>query len=323
MQVVVFGAGSLGSLLGGLLARVHAVTLVGRDPHVSRIRTEGLEIETASGVDDPTVGSSLVVTPDATTDGTGLDADLAVATVKAYDTDAAARALATGSVDAALPLSNGMGNAEALAAHLDCPVLGGTTSYGAVLREPGVVEYRGRGDVVVGPRDPADAALADRVGAAFRAADLNARVSDDVESVLWEKLAVNAAINPTTALAGVDNGRALAAPLWSTARAAAVETAAAARTQGVELTDEAAVEAVERVAAATSENRSSMAQDLDAGRQTEIESICGHVVRTAEAAGTAAPVNRTLRSLVLAAEGRFEVREDTDGGDGGSPPAGE
>lgn len=315
MRLVVFGAGSLGSLIGGLLAREHDVTLVGRDPHVSRIREAGLRIEVAPGVDEPSVETAdggdgdapaVVVHPDATTDGTGLDADLAVVTVKSYDTDAAARELATCTLDAALPLSNGLGNAETLAARLDCPVLGGTTSYGAVRRGPGVVEYRGRGEVVVGARDPGDAAVAERAGAAFSAAGVRTRVVDDVERVLWEKLAVNAAINPTTALAGVRNGRVLDEPLWSTASAAARETAAAARAAGVDLADDAAVDAVERVASDTAENRSSMAQDLDAGRKSEIEAICGHVVRVAEDAGAPAPVNRTLRSLVLASEGRFE-----------------
>jgi 2-dehydropantoate 2-reductase len=86
MDVVVFGAGSLGSLIGGLLAREHAVTLVGRDPHVARVREDGLAV---GGAFD------FSVYPDATTDGTDLDADLAVVTVKAFDAERAARSSPT------------------------------------------------------------------------------------------------------------------------------------------------------------------------------------------------------------------------------------
>ncbi|MFT4881834.1 MAG: 2-dehydropantoate 2-reductase, partial [Salinirussus sp.] len=44
MHVVVFGAGSLGSLVGGLLARTHQVTLVGREEHVRAVRADGLRL---------------------------------------------------------------------------------------------------------------------------------------------------------------------------------------------------------------------------------------------------------------------------------------
>ena len=143
MNVVVFGAGSLGSLVGGLLAREHAVTLVGRDPHVAAVRESGLRVEGAF---------DFGVRPEATTDGRGLDADLAVVTVKAFDTETAADALATGDVDAVISLQNGLGNETTLAARLDCPVLAGTVTYGAELSAPGVVTCTGEGDVALGPR---------------------------------------------------------------------------------------------------------------------------------------------------------------------------
>jgi 2-dehydropantoate 2-reductase len=91
MKVVVFGAGSLGSLLGGLLAREHDVTLIGRDPHVTAIRESGLRVEGAF---------EATTTPTATTDGTGLSGDVALVTVKAFDTEDAADALASGAFDA-------------------------------------------------------------------------------------------------------------------------------------------------------------------------------------------------------------------------------
>jgi 2-dehydropantoate 2-reductase len=290
VKILVFGAGSLGSLVGGLLARAHDVTLVGRSPHVDAVQADGLRI---TGIE------TLRTRPAATTDGTGVEADLAVVTVKAYDTAAAARGLAAGDVDAVLSLQNGMGNEDVLADRVDAPVLAGTATCGARLADPGHVEWLGRGTITVGPWRPADdAATADRVVAAFRAADVDAEARTDVRRLLWEKLAVNAAVNPLTALARVENGALTTPPLSELARSAAVETARVARADGTALPDAAAAEAVERVARETAPNRSSMHRDVALERRTEVDAINGYVVDRAAATDQSVPVNRTLAALV-------------------------
>jgi len=129
MHVAVVGAGSIGSLLGGLLAREHLVTLVGREPHVTAVRESGLAV---------TGQVECAVHPEARTDTAGLDADLVLVTVKAHDVPAAADRLGRG-VDAevVVPLSNGLGHAVTLADRLpEATVLSGTTTYGAVLDGP-------------------------------------------------------------------------------------------------------------------------------------------------------------------------------------------
>ncbi|WP_290813286.1 ketopantoate reductase family protein [Halovivax sp.] len=293
MEIVVFGAGSLGSVLGGLLAREHDVTLVARDPHAATVAADGLLIEGAREAH---------VRPAATTDGEALSADLAVVTVKAFDTRSAAETLATGSYDAALSLQNGMGNEPTLAEHLPCPVLAGTATYGAVLEEPGRVRCTGVGEVVLGPREGGASAVADRVGSAFDPAGLKTTVAADMPRRLWEKLAVNAGINPVTALARVENGAVLEPPAADVARTAARETARVARAEGVDLADDEATAAFERVAAATAENESSMLQDVRAGRRTEVAAISGYVVDRAGAAGIEVPTNETLAAALEAWE---------------------
>jgi 2-dehydropantoate 2-reductase len=129
MEVVVFGAGSLGSLLGGLLADAHDVTLVGRDPHIGTIRKEGLRV---------TGAVERTVSPQARTDPPA-DADLALVTVKSYDTGDAARALSDCSLDAALSLQNGMGNEETLAAGLAAPA--STAVRARLLSTPSSLRY--------------------------------------------------------------------------------------------------------------------------------------------------------------------------------------
>jgi len=293
MEVVVFGAGSLGSLVGGVLARRHDVTLVGRAPHVEAVRADGLCVEGEA---------SFVVHPSATTDGDGLTADLAVVTVKSFDTGRAAAALATGDVGAVLSLANGMGNEATLAEQLDAPVVAGATALGATLEAPGRVAWLGRGRTTVGPWTDGAGRAARRAGGALRVAGLPTTVTDAVRRHLWEKLAANAAINPITALAGVRNGRVAESPLAGTAATAARETARAARHAGVDLSDERAVETAARVARATAKNRSSMARDLEAGRRTEVDAINGHVVD--EIGAERAPVNAALAALVHAREDR-------------------
>ncbi|WP_293029229.1 ketopantoate reductase family protein [Natronococcus sp.] len=293
MEIVIFGAGSLGSLVGGLLAREHEVTLVGRDDHVTAVRRNRLRVEGAL---------EATVAPRATTDGTALAADLAVVTVKSYDTRRAADTLASGRFDAVLSLQNGMGSEAILADVLDEPVLAGTASYGAILREPGVVECTGVGDVVLGDRCGGRSTVADRVGEALRSAGLETTVSESMPRRLWEKLAVNAAINPVTALTATENAAVLEDPAADLARGAARETARVARAEGVELSNREALAATERVAEETAANTSSMRQDVLAERRTEIDAINGYILERAAERGLEVPTNRTLAALVRAWE---------------------
>jgi len=301
MDVCVFGAGSLGSLVGGLLARAHDVTLVGREPHVSAVERDGLRI---TGRRDERVTPTGRTTPPGRT-------DLAVVTVKSFDTAAAARALASVDADGALSLQNGMGNEETLAAQLDCPVLAGTCTYGARLAEPGVVECTGDGQIHLGTRDGGWSALADRVGGSFVTAGLDATVAADMPRRLWEKLAVNAGINATTALARVPNGALADGPARAVAENAARETARVARTHDINLDPAQAVEQTLSVAETTAANTSSMSQDVRAGKRTEVDAINGYVV---EQATEPVPVNETLAGLLRAWEKARDLRTERNGG---------
>ncbi|MFB6311602.1 MAG: ketopantoate reductase family protein [Salinirussus sp.] len=285
MRIVVLGAGSLGSLIGGILTRAADVHLVGRDPHMSAITADGLRLTGAiQRTVHPTAGTSL---PETT--------DIAVVTVKSYDTKAAAQQLARCDIDGALSLSNGLDNEATLSTHLDCPVLAGTCTYGARLRDPGVVECTGLGEIALGPDGGGTSALADAVGQVFSEAGLETIVATDMPRRQWRKLAVNAGINPTTALARVENGALLDGPLGGTARAAAREAGRVARNTGVDLEPAAATDAMVDVARKTAANRSSMLQDVEAKRRTEVDAINGAVVRRAD---EPTPVNRTLTALV-------------------------
>ena len=112
-------------------------------------------------------------------------------------------------------------------------------------------------------------------------------------------------INAITALTGIKNGQIL--DLEGTrelSRAAVQEAVAVAKAQGIEIRKDP-VAHVFQVAQATSANRSSMGQDVDRRRPTEIAAINGFVVSEADRVGLAAPVNRTLTALVQTMEAHY------------------
>ena len=292
MEIVVFGAGSLGSLIGGLLARAHEVTLVGRNPHMRRVNEYGLRI---SGHIETTVQPHGYVTPPDS-------ADLAVVCVKGFDTEHAAETLSACSLDCVLSLQNGMGNEAILADHLSASVLAGTCTYGAITPTAGEVRCTGIGTVILGPTEGGKSTTVDRVGAAFEEANIATVIATDMQRQLWKKLSVNAGINPITALSGIDNGAVLEGETRGVAMAAARETAQVARNTGIDLRDETVERSLERVVTDTAQNVSSMRQDMEAGRRTEINNINGYVVDRADQYGVSVPVNRTLSALVHAWE---------------------
>ena len=126
-------------------------------------------------------------------------------------------------------------------------------------------------------------------------------VSSNMEGLIWDKLLVNVGINALTAITGLPNGRLPEDPHTCAIMEEAVrEGVRVAEAKGVTLTYEDAAAHCAQVARTTALNRSSMLQDMEAARPTEVDMINGAVVREAEKLGLDAPVNRTLTRLVKA-----------------------
>jgi len=227
----------------------------------------------------------------------------ALVLVKSWQTEAAAQRLAGCLAEngLALSLQNGLGNREALAQVLGAPrvALGMTTS-GATLLGPGRVLPAGEGPVVLdGTPQVAD------LGSLLHRAGFQVDFVNDTNSLLWGKLVINAAINPLTAVLRVPNGELLA---HTEARAImatlASEAAAVAHALQIELPYPDPVVAAEAIAQRTAMNRSSMLQDVLRGARTEIDAICGEIVRLGERTGVPVPVNRVFWQLVKALEAK-------------------
>ena len=303
MKVVVIGAGAMGSLFGGLLAEAgNNVRLLDIWPeHVAAINAGGLFVERA--------GKTRTIPVQALTDPAEAGpVDLAVVFVKsAHTADAAHTAAAlAGKSGIVLTLQNGLGNADILARiAATATVVAGTTAHGATLLAPGRIRHAGVGPTTIGRWSGEDSDAVDRVAEVFNQAGIETEVAVDVRRVIWEKLIVNVGINAITALTGIKNGQIL--DLETTrelSRAAVEEAVAVAAARGVTIREDAA-EHVLAVARATAANRSSMGQDVDHGRRTEIDAINGAVVREAEMVGIPVPVNRTLADLVVTLETHY------------------
>lgn len=302
MQIVVLGAGALGSLFAGRLAASDAdVTLLGRaSEHFERVATAGLELTHPDGSDE-TVAVETATDPDVVA-----DADALIVCVKSYDTDGAVASVANYLSDTdVLTLQNGLGNADSIADHVpDEHVIAGTTTHGATVESAGHVRHAGMGDTTIGQYFAPNDDAVDSLAGVLTDAGIETTVTDDPEKAVWTKVLVNAGINATTALARVPNGALVEDEAGERVlRRAVVEGLEIARAEGVDVPEDV-VERTRDVAERTASNRSSMRQDVEAGRRTEIEALNGELARRADAHGIDASVNETLADLTRLAEKR-------------------
>jgi 2-dehydropantoate 2-reductase len=199
-------------------------------------------------------------------------------------------------------LQNGMGFQQSVRAALgQARVFAAVTTEGAFLQGPLRVRHAGRGLTTLGLYPRAEATAAAALAAELGDGGLEVEAVSDIETALWRKLAVNCAINPLTALHRCPNGALLDDPALHAEFAALCteleRVFAALGHAGIAATLRAQASAVAR---ATASNRSSMLQDIEAGRRTEIEFITGFLCRTARATGIACPRNEALLAAVRA-----------------------
>lgn len=306
--ILIAGAGALGSVVGGLLAAAgREVTLLGRRAHLDAVGARGLVIEGLFGTHRV---RGLVCA----TDPRELRGPYAaiLLTVKAYDTAATAAAVSPllAPEGMLLSLQNGLGNLEAAAAAVGAArVLGARVIFGAELVEPGRARVTVYAEpVLVGSPDPTDArrrAAAVAWASALAAAGVPAEASETIVAELWAKVLYNAALNPLGALLGLPYGALPADPDTRAVMDAVIAEAfavAGAEEVALRWPDAAAYREAfyGRLVPATAGHRSSMLQDIERGRPTEIDAINGWVAARGTAHGVPVPLNTTLTRLVRA-----------------------
>ena len=313
-DILIYGAGAIGSFLGYLLSempgknaierkRIENVALLGREGHINAIKEQGLHVDLGekrevlffrhcfSSLDEFKASN--------------YHPRLVIICVKTYSLPDLSRELKESGLleerfkeSQFILLMNGMGNREAfLKSGLDPARLQeGITSLGVLLAGEGRVELKGRGKTVlqngIGREDR------QFLEKRFSEKGFEIEFSPDFQRHQFLKLLVNATINPITALTRQQNGVVLSPALKSTVQAVVAEAVAIAEAEGLAIPEKEALELVLSVAEKTAANTSSMLQDVLRGRKTEIEAINGYIFRRAEEHGIAAPVNETLYGMV-------------------------
>jgi 2-dehydropantoate 2-reductase len=293
MRICVFGAGSLGSAVGGILAANNEVVLIGRQQHVRAVRQKGLVL-TGS------VSRRVRVEAYETVDEAG-PPELLIITTKAYDTKEAVEICSDWAAPGTmvLTLQNGLGNLELLRTWKGKRAFGGTITMGASLTSPGRVRVSGLGSAVIG--SDMDAGGAGLISRAFSSCGIPSKTNSNVCGEIWAKAIVNACINPTTAILEVPNGALLMSPSISRiVRDVCKECEVIADSSGVSLPYHPMISRVRAVTRETSKNRSSMLQDVELGRRTEINQINGIIAESGAMHGVPAPLNRALVAIVEA-----------------------
>lgn len=313
--IAVMGAGSIGCYVGGRLAAAGAdIVLIGRERLARELATHGLHLSDYRGVSAALPPDRFVYSTDA---ATAANADLVLVTVKSAGTAGAARELARLLRPDAIVVSlqNGIGNADTLrAALVSQTVLAGMVPFNVVQRGEGAFHQGTEGELDVERHGRLDVFVP-----LFERAGLPLRQHQDLRPVQWGKLLLNLN-NPINALSDLPLKTQLSQRPYrrclALAQREALTLLAVAGIRPARLTplpprwiphvltlpDPLFRVVAARMLAIDPLARSSMWEDLQAQRATEVDWINGEIVALAGRLGGAAPVNAALVALVHAAE---------------------
>jgi 2-dehydropantoate 2-reductase len=303
VNVCVVGCGAVGSLFAAHLAQLDDVEVWAYDlatEHVAAINERGLRLSGAG---------ELIGRLRATTDPDELPAcDFGIVATKSLHTGPAVAATAQAFADGAVcSVQNGLGNEEAVAEHVR-EVIRGTTFPAGHLLEPGHVSWDTKGDTWIGPFEPspAPAAKVERLAETLTRAGMNTVALPDARGAQWTKVIFNAATNPIGALTGLTHGQVCEhAPSRRLVSGLVAEALAVAEAEGIRLESDPE-EMIDHAARVAYDHKASMLQDVEARRQTEVDSLNGAIVGLGERSGIPTPLNRAIWALVRALEDSWE-----------------
>ncbi len=325
MRVVVLGAGGVGSVIGGYLARAgYDVVMIARPGHAAKVQQDGLQV----------VGlEKFHVQVPAVADAKNLhDADMLIVAVKTKDMVRSLAGVAHMRVGGVASVQNGVVKNEQIAAVFGWEkVVGSTTMIGASLLRDGEVEYTLDGITFFGELNKQPSDRVNGIVDLFVKSGLKGAVADDIESVEWTKQAFQ---NPFAPLSAIT--RLPVHLVWSSPHLATLsvhmfrEVTAVAKARGVSLSKhpawslfnievwrdapfQDAVAMINSVGThVTASGRThivpSMLQDVLAGKQTEIEETVGYVMKEGHRLGIPVPYTEFAYRTVKAIEENYAGR---------------
>lgn len=295
MKIAILGAGALGSVIGGLMAEqgIDVCLLDVNQAHIDAINMSGLLLDSPEG-------TRRIAIPAMRPEQCPGDVELILLLTKIFHTDAALAAVQP-VIDAGarvLTIQNGLGNAERVAQTVpEAQILMGSTMIPGGYVGPGHVSSAAQSWTVFKPM--LDAQIAEAEAIAKVLAPVGFQYSGDAELQIWQKAAFNCAMNATCGLIAAPVGAIVADPRGrELVRAVADEVVAVALAKGITVERDAVHRHIDVALAEHTRHKPSMLQDLEAGRETEIEALCGEVARQAAAMKNAAPLNTALAALI-------------------------
>jgi 2-dehydropantoate 2-reductase len=311
VTVAVVGAGAIGGLIGAHLARAgEDVVLVARGPHLEAMRSRGLTVRRA--------GEEFTVRPRATADMAAVgEADVVFITLKAHGippvAPAVGRALRRDAI--VVGAMNGIPWWYFPDRHLECvdpggviarsipyeQVIGSVVYPAASLSAPGIVDHEEGDRISLGEPDGSKSDRAQRLSRMLTAAGFKAPVQGRLRNEIWLKLVGNATLNPISAVTRSTMGEMFAAQRSrDLIRTLMEEVARVAAAYGIDLP--VGIDKRMEGAAAVGAHKTSMLQDLEAGKPLETDALLGAVIELAGAKDVEVPSLRTLYALTKLAE---------------------
>jgi 2-dehydropantoate 2-reductase len=312
-RVCIVGAGVIGSLFAGHLARVCEVSvLTRRREHADALNAQGLRV---SGKSDR---HARVTATNAAHELA--EFDVAIVATKAAGLEPAAAALEGRFPEATVvTVLNGIGAEEAIRRHGDWRLVSGVTFMSGTKHSDTHVEYILDTETWLGPYEDTRFAVVQDIAETMVASGLRAEALPDLRPAQWSKLVFNAAVNATAALTGLPHDFHFAqeedpGDLGHLVHGLVDEGKAVAAAAGIELRDdpwEMNVLATRRGAA----HYPSMLEDVEANRETEIELITGSLVREARRHDVPVPLHSMLYALVRGKEASWQALRVPTGGE--------
>jgi 2-dehydropantoate 2-reductase len=307
MRIGVIGAGAMGCLYGGLLARRpdNEVVLVDIDrAHVDAINRDGLHLDGTTG--------DLRIEVAATTEPASVrDRELVLVFVDSNTTrragELAAPMLAPDGV--VLTLQNGVGNIEALCEVLPKErVLAGISFHSAARQAPGHVTHTHAERTWIGELDGTSSERLLRLEKLLADAGFTPIPVDNVQGFIWGKWILNCSINALCAVTGLRLGEMIRVPELDAFQDRITEEALAViRAKGITIPESDPRKLI-KTHCWKKFSKPSMMQHVEQGKRTEIDALNGAVVRESRALGLQAPCNESLVALVKGRELARQLR---------------
>lgn len=295
MNYAILGAGALGSVVGGLMARdgVEVILWDINDAHIDAVNTGGLKLDLPDG--------QKIVRVPACRPENGGSVDVILLLTKTLHTQTALESVKDRITEgsAVLTLQNGLGNAERLSQIVPADqVFYGCTMMPGRFLGAGHVASQGDGKAVFRALTDEGAKRASQIASVSDGFKLMADQAG-ADALVWQKAAFNCAMNAISALGGgrveyLSNSE----DAIALARDAATEVIAVANAQGIAASIDPVFAQMGRALAKHQAHKPSMLQDMEAVRKTEIDALCGEVTKQGASLGIPTPINRTLAVLV-------------------------